>query len=99
VDTQPRYERRDRAGRITRFVAAFVVAVASDLLSPWAEVVLPLQWALDVVTAGLLFLILGRHWLLLPGLIAEAIPGLALFPSWVLVVASISFFGPLRESG
>jgi hypothetical protein len=56
-----------------------------------------LQWTLDVVTAYLLFLILGRQWLILPGLIAEAIPGLALFPFWVLVVGSIAVWGKIAK--
>jgi hypothetical protein len=61
------------------------------------EFVPPLQWTLDVVTAYLLFLILGRQWLILPGLIAEAIPGLALFPFWVLVVGSIAIWGKIAK--
>lgn len=82
-----------------RFAAALAVAGVSDGLSVWAEIVLPLQWTLDLVTAGILFLILGRQWLILPGLIAEAIPGIAIFPSWVLVVVSIAVFGNVRGSG
>jgi hypothetical protein len=80
-----------------RLVAAFAVAVVSDILSAWLEFVPPLQWTLDVVTAYLLFLILGRQWLILPGLIAEAIPGLALFPFWVLVVGSIAVWGKIAK--
>ena len=84
-----------------RFAAAIAVAAVSDLLSVWTEIVLPLQWALDLLTAGVLFLILGRQWLILPGLIAEAIPGLAIVPSWVLVVGSIAVWGrvPVKGSG
>ena len=85
-------------GRPRRLAAAFAVAAVSDLLSVWAELVLPLQWALDLSTAGLLFLILGRRWLILPGLVAEAIPGVAVFPSWLLVVASIAFWGRVGPS-
>lgn len=81
-----------------RFATAFAVAALSDFLSAWTEIVLPLQWALDLLTAGLLFLILGRQWLILPGLIAEAIPGIAMFPSWILVVASIAFWGAVGPS-
>ena len=81
-----------------RFAAAFALAIVSDFLSAWAEIVPPLQWALDLSTAGILFLILGRQWLILPGLVAEAIPGLAFFPSWVLVVASIGVWGAVAPS-
>lgn len=80
-----------------RLAAAFVVAVISDLLSVWLEFLPPVQWTIDIATAGLLFLILGRQWLILPGLIAEAIPGLALFPFWVLVVGSIAVFGKIAN--
>lgn len=73
----------------TRFAMAFAVAAVSDFLSIWAEIALPLQWLLDLSTAGALFLILGRRWALLPGLVAEAIPGVGVFPVWVLVVLSI----------
>jgi hypothetical protein len=72
-----------------RFAVAFAVAAVSDVLSIWLEVALPLQWLLDLATAFFLFLILGRRWALLPGLVAEAIPGVAVFPVWVLVVLSI----------
>jgi hypothetical protein len=101
----PPEEPEDRRGspspadRRTRLGAAFAVAIASDLLSVWMEFVPPLQWALDIVTASALFFILGRQWLILPALIAEAVPGLAAFPVWVLVVLSIATFGTVRPSG
>jgi hypothetical protein len=79
-----------------RFAPAFVVAVVSDVASVFTEFVPPVQWAIDVGTAFVLYLLLGRNWLLLPGLIAEAIPGVAMFPSWVLVVAVIGAGGGLR---
>jgi hypothetical protein len=85
------------APRKKRLAMAFAVAAISDLFSAWLEFVPPLQWALDVATGGLLFLILGRQWLILPGLIAEAIPGLALFPFWVLVVGSIAIWGKISK--
>lgn len=72
-----------------RSALAFGVAAVSDFLSIWAEIALPVQWLLDLSTAGALFLILGRSWALLPGLVAEAIPGVGVFPVWVLVVMSI----------
>ena len=60
--------------RKKRLAAAFAVAVVSDILSAWLEFVPPLQWTLDILTAGLLFLMLGRQWVILPALIAEAKP-------------------------
>ena len=74
----------------TRFAVAFGVAALSDALSFWTEFVPPVQWTVDLLTAALLFVILGRRWAILPGLVAEAIPALAVFPVWVLVVLSIT---------
>jgi hypothetical protein len=79
-----------------RLALALGVAAVSDVLSYWVEIVLPLQWALDMATAFLLFLILGRRWAILPGLIAEAIPGMGVFPVWVLVVVSIILYDDIR---
>ena len=79
-----------------RFAIAFGVAAISDFLSMWTEFALPLQWLLDLGTAGLLFLILGRRWALLPGLIVEAIPGMGVFPVWVLVVMSLIVYDEIR---
>jgi len=73
-----------------RLVVAFGVAVLADALSILFLLATPVQWIVDLVTAISLFLILGRNWILLPGLIAEAIPGLYVFPFWVLVVAAIA---------
>jgi len=72
-----------------RFAAAFGVAALSDFFSMWIDFALPLPWLLDLGTAGLLFLILGRRWALLPGLVGEAIPGVGVFPVWIFVVLSI----------
>jgi antibiotic biosynthesis monooxygenase (ABM) superfamily enzyme len=80
-----------------RMVAAFVVAAISDGLSFWLVIAPPLQWAVDLVTALLLFFLLGRKWVILPGLIAEAIPGLNIFPFWLLVVGSIATWGAIRR--
>ncbi len=79
-----------------RLVVAFALAAVSDVISFWAEVVPPVQWAIDLGTAFLLFLILGRRWAILPGLIAEAIPGMGVFPVWVLVVISIAVYDDIK---
>ncbi|MCG3147648.1 MAG: hypothetical protein PCFJNLEI_01088 [Verrucomicrobiae bacterium] len=85
--------------RFPRLALAFAVAAASDALSLGVVFAPPVQWVVDILTAGLLFLILGRQWLILPGLIAEAIPGVAVFPFWVLVVGSIAVWGQIRKRG
>jgi hypothetical protein len=81
-----------------RLAAAFVVAAASDVISYWTELVPPVQWVVDLVTALLLFAILGWRWAILPGLLAEAIPGVAAFPVWVLVVASVAVWGGVKPT-
>jgi hypothetical protein len=89
----------DPSGRRARLAAAFAVAAVSDVLSVWLEFVPPMQWTLDLITALLLFLMLGRQWAILPALVAEAIPGLALMPAWVLVVGSIAIWGSVKPLG
>jgi len=51
----------------------------------------------DLVTALLLFVLLGWRWAILPGLVAEAIPGVAVFPVWLLVVASVVLWGEIKR--
>ena len=63
-----------------RLVMAFAIAAISDALSFGLTLVPPAQWGIDLVTALLLYLVLGRKWAILPGLIAEAIPGLMHIP-------------------
>ena len=70
----------------------------SDFLSFWTVLAPPMQWVIDLGTALLLFLILGRRWVLLPGLIAEAIPGMGVFPVWILVVLSIILYDDIKGS-
>ena len=79
-----------------RFAMAFGVAAVSDFLSIWTEFAPPIQWLIDLATAGLLFLILGRRWALLPGLVAEAIPGMGVFPVWILVVMSLVLYNEIK---
>ena len=85
-----------RHSRVTIGLALGVAAV-SDVLAIWTVPLPPLQLALDVATAIVLFVILGRRWALLPGLIAEAIPGMGIFPVWVLVVLSIIIYDGIKK--
>lgn len=79
-----------------RQAVAFLIAAVSDFLSFWMVLAPPMQWLIDLGTAFLLFLILGRRWAILPGLIAEAIPGMGVFPVWVLVVLSIIAYDDIK---
>jgi hypothetical protein len=92
VDTSP-LKTHSRA----KMALAFGIAAVSDVFSIWMTFAPPFQWALDLATAFALFLILGRRWALLPGLIAEAIPGMGVFPVWVLVVLSILLYDGIKK--
>jgi len=83
----------------SKLAIAFAVAAVSDVFSIWLDFLPPVQLAIDAVTAILLFVILGRRWALLPGLIAEAIPGVGVFPVWVLVVLSIALYDGIKKPG
>lgn len=79
--------------------AALAVAGVSDGIGAWAELVPPVQWAIDLATALALFVIFGRRWAILPALVAEAIPGLGVFPMWVLLVVSMLVYDDIKASG
>ena len=81
-----------------RLVLAFTVAALSDGLSFFLTLTPPVQWAVDLTTAILLFIVLGWQWILLPGLIIEAIPGLYVFPFWLLVGGSVTRSGRRRRN-
>ena len=82
---------------VLRLALAFVVAGISDVIGAFANLAPPIGWAVDVVTAALLFVVLGCwQWLLLPGLVLEAIPGIGVVPFWLLVVGAIAVLGTPR---
>ncbi len=81
-----------------RLAVAFTVAALADGLSFLLTFTPPLEWAVDLVAAILLYMVLGRQWILLPGLIMEAIPGLYVFPFWVLVVGSVAMWGTVPRA-
>ena len=77
---------------------AFAIAVISDAIGAFATPLPPITWVVDLGTALLLFIVLGRQWLLLPGLALEAIPGLGVLPLWLLVVGAIAVLGTPRPN-
>jgi hypothetical protein len=77
-------------------VLAFVIASISDAIGAFVTPLPPIGWVADIATALLLFLVLGRQWLLLPGLVLEAIPGVGVLPFWLLVVGAIAVLGTPR---
>src|SRR5215472_7303301 len=81
-----------------RLVLAFVIAGASDAIGAFTTPLPPIGWVADITTALLLFMVLGRQWLLLPGLALEAVPGLGVLPFWLLVVGAIAVLGTPRPN-
>lgn len=81
-----------------RLALAFAIAGLSDAIGAFAAPLPPVEWVVDVATAFLLFMVLGWQWLLLPGLVLEAIPGLGVLPFWLLVVAAIAVLGTPRPT-
>jgi len=79
-----------------RLAIAFVIAGISDVIGAFTSLAPPLGWVVDVVTAVALFAVLGWQWLLLPGLVMEAIPGVGIVPFWLMVVGAIALFGTPR---
>jgi hypothetical protein len=75
---------------------AIVIAGASDAVCALVQFAPPVVWGVDLLTALLLFAVLGWSWLLLPGLVLEAIPGLGVIPFWLLVVGAILVWGTAR---
>lgn len=87
-----------------RIVLALGIAIASDVFSFLTSsliITFPAVLAVDVVTATLVWLALGRPLLILPILAAEAIPGVGTLPLWTVAVVLISIFGriPGRDHG
>ena len=76
--------------RLPRWRWALLIAAVSDALGFGVVLFPPLQWLLDALTVGVLFGVLGFRWPLLSALAIEAIPGLQVFPAWILVVAALA---------
>lgn len=60
---RPRFSKR-------RLAVAFGIAAVSDVLSALLTFAPPAEWTVDFATAVLLFMVLGWHWVLLPGLVS-----------------------------
>jgi hypothetical protein len=77
---------------------AFAIAATSDIVGGFVALAPPVVWGVDVVTGLLLFVVLGWQWLLLPGLVMESIPGVAVLPFWLLVLGAIAYWGTARPN-
>ena len=75
---------------------AWAVAVAADALQIgafplFAEGALsPLDSVLDLAVAFMLIRLVGWHWAFLPTIVAEALPGADLFPTWTAALLFVS---------
>ena len=78
-----------------RIALAMLVAVGADtVLAPVGELIVIFA---DIAVAVVLALILGWSWPLAAALVLECIPGVGLFPSWVLAVTGIALVGRSRK--
>ena len=78
-----------------RIALAMLVAVGADtVLAPVGELIVIFA---DLAVAVVLALILGWSWPLAAALVLECIPGVGLFPSWVLAVTGIALVGRSRK--
>ena len=78
-----------------RIGLAMLVAVGADtVLAPVGEIIAIVA---DIAVAVVLALILGWSWPLAAALVLECIPGVGMFPSWVLAVTGIALVGHSRK--
>ena len=91
-DSTPPSLKSSAARSFGRVRLAFAIAIAADAIQIlalpfFAEGLLsPLDDILEVATGVSLMALLGWHWTLLPGIVAELVPGLNLIPSWTASV-------------
>ena len=75
---------------------AWAIAVAADALQIGAfplfaeGAISPLDSVLDLVVAFMLIRLVGWHWAFLPTIVAEALPGADLFPTWTAALLFVS---------
>jgi hypothetical protein len=87
-----------------QIAGALLVAAASDLVGGMVDATVagvPATIPIDILTAIVLWAVLGRPVVLLVALIAEALPGIGVLPLWTAVVIAIAVMGkiPGRLSG
>ncbi len=85
-----------------RIGIALAIALASDAFSfVFSATVIaePLVISVDLVTAFAIWIALGQPAILLIALVAEAIPGVGMFPLWTVVVGIIAATGKLPGRG
>src|SRR5215468_9934153 len=79
-----------RQKRIALFIAMVADLIQLALAPLFAEgAISPFDSALDIVTASVLLFTLGWNWRTILALGIELVPGLALFPTWTAVIATL----------
>ena len=78
-----------------RFVLAFCVALAADTVGIYFGEIFAVVF--DVAVAIVLIAILGFNWIIIPALLVEAVPGLGLFPTWVLAVLAMAGWNTMKN--
>ena len=78
------------AWKSPRWRWALAVAAVSDAVGFGLVMAPPLHWAIDAITAVLLFVVLGFRWGLLVALSVEVVPALQMFTAWTLVVLALA---------
>jgi len=74
-----------------RFVLSLSVAAVADGL----EVLFPFAWVpIDLATVGIFFLLWGFRWEVALVLIPELIPGVNVFPSWIMLALYLGNAAP-----
>jgi hypothetical protein len=84
------YNRLRTAWKSPKWRRALVIALISDAIGFLVVLMPPLQWAVDAVTAVVLFIVLGFRWSLFMALAIEVIPAIELFPAWSLWVLALA---------
>ena len=78
----------------------FVISLLIGALADWLELLFPFAWVpIDCVTAAVFFVLWGLRWETALVLIPELIPGLNMFPSWVLLAFYLGQKGRNSQSG
>ena len=72
-----------------RIALALVAAVMADGLQILFTAILPIPEIIDVAAAGIMFWLLGFHWLLLPTFALEFVPVLDDLPTWTGCVVAV----------
>lgn len=88
-----------------RKLAALLVAACADLAQAFlfplvaAGGLSPVEWAVDIVVATALLMVVGFKVRLALAFFIELVPGLALFPTWTALVLTLSVVESVSASG